>query len=69
MNAAEITALSTGIPAILAAVTALVSSLRSRKAAAIAKGTAVHALNIMTAHVQEKVYTLPSVKTGDVPHD
>lgn len=67
MNAAEITALATGIPAILAGVTALVSAFRSRKAAAIAQGASTRALNTITAHVEEKVYTLPPV-TEDTPH-
>lgn len=42
MNAAEITALATGIPAILAAITALINSLR-------AKATANAAAHVATA--------------------
>lgn len=51
MNAAEITALATGVPAIIAAITGLVTAMRARNAAAIATGVSAHANAAITAHV------------------
>lgn len=59
MNAAEITALATGIPAILAAITGLVTALRAKNTATAAAGVAVHANNAINAHVVKQHDAFP----------
>jgi hypothetical protein len=50
MNAAEITAICTGIPAVLGAITALVIAVRSSSTASEAKGKATAAVAFARAH-------------------
>jgi hypothetical protein len=53
MSTATIEALSTGIPAVIAAVTALVYAVKGKRAAAIAMGTALHANMAVNAHITQ----------------
>lgn len=59
VNAAEITALATGIPAILAALTALVWAVRGKAASAAALSAASHAVNAITTHVVQTHNAFP----------
>jgi hypothetical protein len=51
MTGAEIIALVTGLPAVIAAITALVNSLRAKNTATIAQGVATHANQSINDHV------------------
>lgn len=53
MNAAEITAICTGIPAIIGAVTALIVALRASKTAKAANVKAIVNYNDLTKHMGE----------------
>jgi hypothetical protein len=59
MNAAEITALATGIPAIIAAIAGLVTALRAKTSAQIANGIASHANNAINTHIVKQHDAFP----------
>jgi hypothetical protein len=71
MNAAEITALATGIPSILTAITAVIWAIRGKQAAIVAQGIAAHANNTMNAHLttMHNAFPIqPPTETNAVEH-
>lgn len=59
MNAAEITALATGIPAIVGAITALVWAIRGKATATQAQALAIHTNTALADHVIKQHNAFP----------